>query len=54
LQKQGIPAYPLPSTHWALLRSRKGAELVARLVRETLPRWDDKQVEAVRRRLPGD
>jgi pimeloyl-ACP methyl ester carboxylesterase len=54
LQKQGIPAYPLPSTHWSLLRSRKGVELVARLVRETQPRWDEKQVEAVRRRLPGD
>jgi pimeloyl-ACP methyl ester carboxylesterase len=54
LQRQGIPAYPLPSTHWSLLRSRKGVELVARLVRETQPRWDDKQVEAVRRRLPGD
>lgn len=54
LQRQGIPAYPLPSTHWALLRSRKGAELVARLVRETQPRWDEKQVEAIRRLLPGD
>jgi pimeloyl-ACP methyl ester carboxylesterase len=54
LQRQGIPAYPLNSTHWALLRSHKGAELVARLVRETQPRWDDNQVEAVRRRLPGD
>jgi pimeloyl-ACP methyl ester carboxylesterase len=54
LQRQGIPAYPLNSTHWALLRSHKGAELVARLVRETQPRWDEKQVEGVRRRLPGD
>lgn len=54
LQKQGIPAYPLSSTHWSLLRSRKGVELAARLVREPQPRWDEKQVEAVRRRLPGD
>jgi pimeloyl-ACP methyl ester carboxylesterase len=54
LQKQGIPAYPFNSSHWMLLRSRKGAELLARLVRETQSRWDEKKVEAVRRRLPGD
>jgi predicted alpha/beta hydrolase family esterase len=54
LQKQGIPAYPFNSTHWMVLRSHKGVELVARLVREPQPRWDDKQVEAVRRRLIGD
>jgi pimeloyl-ACP methyl ester carboxylesterase len=54
LQKQGVPAYPFNSTHWMVLRSHKGVELVARLVRETQPRWDDKQVEAVRRRLIGD
>jgi pimeloyl-ACP methyl ester carboxylesterase len=54
LQKQGIPAYPFNSTHWMVLRSHKGVELVARLVREHQPRWDDKQVEAVRRRLIGD
>lgn len=54
LQRQGIPAYPFNSTHWMVLRSHKGVELVARLVRETQPRWDDKHVEAVRRRLLGD
>lgn len=54
LQKQGIPAYPFSSTHWMVLRSKKGVALVARLVREPQPRWDDKQVEAVRHRLPGD
>ncbi len=54
LQKQGIPAYPVNSTHWMLLRSHKGVELVARLVREAQPRWDDKQVESVRHRLVGD
>ncbi|HTU20557.1 MAG TPA: alpha/beta hydrolase [Gemmataceae bacterium] len=54
LQKQGIPAYPFSSTHWMVLRSQKGTALVARLVREPQPRWDEKQVEAVRRRLPGD
>jgi pimeloyl-ACP methyl ester carboxylesterase len=54
LQKQGIPAYPFNSTHWLVLRTHKGAELVARLVREKQPRWEERQVEAVRRRLPGD
>jgi pimeloyl-ACP methyl ester carboxylesterase len=54
LQKQGIPAYPCHSTHWMVLRSKKGVELVARLVREPQPRWDEKQVESVRRQLPGD
>ncbi|HEY7311063.1 MAG TPA: alpha/beta hydrolase [Gemmataceae bacterium] len=54
LQQQGIPAYPFNSTHWMLLRSTKGAELVSRLVREPQPRWDAKRVEAVRRKLPGD
>lgn len=54
LQRQGIPAYPFNSTHWMVLRSRKGVELAARLVREPQPRWDEKQVEAVRRRLVGD
>lgn len=54
LQKQGIPAYPFNSTHWTVLRSRKGAELVARLVREPQSRWDEKQVKAIRRQLPGD
>lgn len=54
LQRQGIPAYPFKSSHWMVLRSQKGAELVARLVREPQPRWDEKQVKAVRRQLPGD
>lgn len=54
LQKQGIPAYPFHNMHWMVLRSQKGVELVARLVREPQPRWDEKQVAAVRRQLPGD
>lgn len=54
LQRQGIPAYPFSSTHWMVLRSPKGAELVARLVREPQPRWDARRVEAIRRKLPGD
>lgn len=54
LQKQGIPAYPFNSTHWMVLRSQKGVDLVARVARETQRRWDAKQVEAIRKKLPGD
>jgi pimeloyl-ACP methyl ester carboxylesterase len=54
LQRQGIPAYAFNSTHWMVLRSRKGAELVARLVREPQPRWDARRVDTVRRQLSGD
>ncbi len=51
LQRQGIPAYPFNSTHWMVLRSQKGTELVVRLVREPQPRWDARRVDAVRRKL---
>jgi len=54
LQRQGVPAYPFHSTHWMVLRSQKGADLVARLVRESQPRWDAKRVESVRRQLHED
>ncbi len=54
LQKQGIPAYPFNSSHWMVLRTHKGVELAARLVRETQPRWDERQVKVIRRQLPGD
>jgi hypothetical protein len=54
LQRQGIPAYPFHSTHWMVLRSQKGVELVARLVREPQPRWDAQRVETVRRQLHED
>jgi pimeloyl-ACP methyl ester carboxylesterase len=54
LQQQGVPAYPFNGTHWTVLRSQKGAELIARLVREPQPRWDAKRVESVRRKLLAD
>ena len=54
LQSQGIPAYPFNSTHWMVLRSQKGAELVVRLVVQPQPRWDARRVEAVRRKLLVD
>jgi pimeloyl-ACP methyl ester carboxylesterase len=54
LQRQGIPAYPFNSSHWMVLRSQKGAELVVRLVREPQPRWDARRVAEVRRKLLAD
>lgn len=54
LQRQGVPAYPFNGNHWSVLRSARGAELVARLLREPQPRWNAKQVEAIRRQLLMD
>jgi pimeloyl-ACP methyl ester carboxylesterase len=51
LQEQGIPAYPLAVTHWLAVRSRRGADLLARLAREPQPRWDADRVATVRRAL---
>ncbi len=54
LQRQLIPVYPFNATHWTVLRSHKGAELVARLVREPQPRWDAEHVAEVCRRIWRD
>jgi pimeloyl-ACP methyl ester carboxylesterase len=53
LQRQGVPAFPLNTTHWFAPHSRQGAELIAELVREPLPRWDARKVAEVRRRIFG-
>jgi hypothetical protein len=54
LQFQGIPAVAVAATHWATVRSARGAELVARLVRERQPRWTRDEVAAARKRLLGE
>jgi pimeloyl-ACP methyl ester carboxylesterase len=54
LRKQGIPVYPFNSTHFLVLRTHKGVDLVTRLVREPQPRWDARRVAAACRRIPGD
>jgi pimeloyl-ACP methyl ester carboxylesterase len=54
LQFQGIPAVALAATHWAAVRTARGAELAARLVRERQPRWDREEVAAARKRLLGE
>jgi pimeloyl-ACP methyl ester carboxylesterase len=52
LQRQGVPAIPLATTHWFAIRSHKAVDLLARLVREPQPRWNAEEVAAARRRLP--
>jgi pimeloyl-ACP methyl ester carboxylesterase len=54
LQKQGIPAFPLSTTHWSAIRSRKAVEKIAELVRDPLPRWDASKVAAVRKQIWKD
>src|SRR5205807_6936290 len=53
LQKQGVPALVVSATHRDALRGEAGVELVARLVREPQPRWDERQVAKVRKDLFG-
>jgi pimeloyl-ACP methyl ester carboxylesterase len=53
LQKQGIPAVALSSTHRDVLRGETGVELISRLVREPQSRWDERQVERMRKELFG-
>jgi pimeloyl-ACP methyl ester carboxylesterase len=54
LQKQGIPAFPLPTTHWSATRGKKGIEKIAELVREPLPRWSAERVATVRKQIWKD
>jgi pimeloyl-ACP methyl ester carboxylesterase len=53
LQMQGIPAVALAATHWAAVRTNRGAELAARLVREHQPRWGPDELAVARKRLLG-
>jgi pimeloyl-ACP methyl ester carboxylesterase len=49
LQRQGVPAAFIATTHWFAIRGQKGIDLLARLVREPQPRWDPSQVAEARR-----
>jgi hypothetical protein len=51
LQRQGIPAFPVPTTHWLATRGHKGIEKIVELVREPQPRWDAGKVAAARKQL---
>ncbi len=51
LQRQGVPCFPVDCTHLMVPRIRAGAELIARLVRDPLPRWSERQVAQARRQV---
>lgn len=51
LQRQGVPAYSVPTNHWQVMRTPRGAELIADLVRQPLPRWDGMEVSRVRQQI---
>jgi pimeloyl-ACP methyl ester carboxylesterase len=51
LQRQGVPAYVVAATHWQAVRSAKGADVIADLVRRPLPRWTPAEVEKARHSL---
>jgi pimeloyl-ACP methyl ester carboxylesterase len=54
LQSQGVPAVVLSVEHWDAVRSERSAPMIARLVRDSQPRWDAAKVVAMRKRLwPG-
>jgi len=46
LKRQGIPAYPVHTTHWQVVRIRPGVSLIAELVQKPQPRWAPAQVTA--------
>jgi pimeloyl-ACP methyl ester carboxylesterase len=53
LQKQGVPVYPLGSTHWHVMYCTKAIDKMAELIREPQPRWDAKKVAAMKKQLIG-
>jgi pimeloyl-ACP methyl ester carboxylesterase len=53
LQKQGIPAVRLATTHVTVLRSPRTIEKIAELTREDHPRWPPGVVQAMRKSILG-
>lgn len=53
LQEQGIPAFPLRTTHWDAMTNSRTPELIGKLVVEPLPRWERSRVVQQRRLLLG-
>jgi pimeloyl-ACP methyl ester carboxylesterase len=54
LQEQGIPAFPLRTTHFLVMRRKADAEKMAELIRDKQPRWDAEKVAATRKDLCKD
>jgi pimeloyl-ACP methyl ester carboxylesterase len=53
LQKQGIPAVRLATTHVTVLRSPTTVEKIADLVRESYPRWSQEMIQSHRKSIVG-
>ncbi|MFO0841274.1 MAG: alpha/beta fold hydrolase [Gemmataceae bacterium] len=53
LQAQGVPAYSIRATHWDAMTSSRTPDLLARLVAEPMPRWDEAKVIEARMALIG-
>ncbi len=53
LQRQGVPAIPLATTHFLVMRTREGAEKIAELVRDRQVRWDAAKVSAAKQKILG-
>jgi pimeloyl-ACP methyl ester carboxylesterase len=51
LRKQGVPVVPLVCGHHHATRLPRGAEVLARLVRDRQPRWEPARVEEMSREL---
>jgi pimeloyl-ACP methyl ester carboxylesterase len=51
LQRQGIPALLLPTTHFTVMRSSKVAERLAELVRLPHARWTDEERHRMRKQV---
>ncbi len=53
LQRQGIPAQALSTTHNLAVRTRRSVEQIAHTVREHQPRWSEIEVQSARKRILG-
>jgi pimeloyl-ACP methyl ester carboxylesterase len=53
LQRQGIPAVRLVTTHLTVLRASKTVDKIAEFVREDHPRWSADKVQSMRKSIVG-
>jgi pimeloyl-ACP methyl ester carboxylesterase len=54
LIRQGVPAYPLATTHPQAMRGAKGIALIVDLVRYPAPRWTREQARRARKAVLGE
>jgi pimeloyl-ACP methyl ester carboxylesterase len=54
LQAQGVPAVTVATDHLSMVRSAKGAEVIAEQVRSPRPRWSQEKVSAARKAVLGE